>query len=64
MKIYRVSGYGYTSNVLACDRQNARTKFLNGLNKNTQSVNLLTEANTSILSETNVDISYLTYLNT
>jgi hypothetical protein len=59
MKVYRISGYGYTSNILACDRQNARTKFINELNNAYKPSVLLTEANTSVVNETVVDSSYL-----
>lgn len=58
MKIFRVSAHGYTTNVYASDRQNARTKVINSLNRSSTGM-LATEADISILSEEVVKPSYL-----
>lgn len=51
MKIYRISGYGYTYNIQALDRQHAKIKFINNINNSEKPTILLTEANTNIISE-------------
>jgi len=62
MKVFRISAHGYTTNIYALDRQNARTKLINRLNKDTHGM-LATDADLTILSEQEVIPCYLNIYN-